>query len=323
MKKLMLAIAMAGLFAAPAALNAQDGGRGEGGEWGGEGTEGEAKEGGKSVEEMIAELHKLMKKASDEMGELENELAKASLDSPKADVIAERVKKLKEAMEQGKLDEMPEGLRKQIEENPQEVAKATGKSNEEIKKIAQSSDELTELLRKNPELLKKLSQSQDTMDGIIQKQQAAEKKIEETLKKQDDAVEAAKKELDDSLELAHDIKAKSQGQGQGQGQPKNDKGQQTKDPKEGEGNPQGGNNKKPSKGAEEGYQPGEGEMKPEDKVEEYERAKEGGFQADKKNKDMKDGASSDDKREPAKYKDFWDKFNKEVTKKTAERKKDE
>ena len=91
MKKLMLAIAMAGLIAAPAALHAQDGGKGEGGEWGGEsGKEGEAKEGGKSVDEMIAELHKLMKKASDEMGELENELAKASLDSPKADVIAER-----------------------------------------------------------------------------------------------------------------------------------------------------------------------------------------------------------------------------------------
>ena len=248
---------------------------------------------------------------------------KALQSPPKADVIAERVKKLKEAMEQGKLDDMPEGLRKQIEEHPEEVAKATGKSNEEVKKIAESSDDLTELLRKNPELLKKLADSQDTMDGIVEKQQAAEKKIEETLKKQDDAVEAAKKELDDSLELAHDIKAKSQGQGQGQGQPKNDKSQQTKDPKSGEGKPQGGDNKKPSKGAEEGYQPGEGQMDPDKKVEEYERGKDGGFQADKQHKDMKDGASNDGKREPAKYKDFWDKFNKEITKKSAERKKDE
>ena len=320
MKKLILALAMAGMFAAPTALFAQES---EGGEWGGEsGKEGEAKP-GKSVDEMIAELHKLMKKASDEMGALEGELAKASLDSPKADVIAERVKKLRESMEEGKLDDLPEGLRKEIQDNPEEVAKATGKSNEEVKKIAESSEELTDLLRKNPELLKKLSESESTMDSILRKQQTAEKKLEETLKKQGEAADEAKKKLDDSLELAHDIKAKSQGQGQGQGKPKNDKSQETKDPKSGEGKPQGGETKKPSKGAEEGYQPGEGEMDSDHKVEEYERGKGDGFQADKKNKDMKDGASSDEKREPGKYKNFWEKFNREVTKKTEERKKDE
>ena len=96
MKKLILSLALAGLFAAPTAMYAQDEGPG--------GPEG-AKE--KSPQEMMEELHKLMKKASDEMGELEKELAKASLDSPKADVIAARIRKLTEQMQEGKLDDMP------------------------------------------------------------------------------------------------------------------------------------------------------------------------------------------------------------------------
>jgi len=111
MKKLMLALALSGLLAAPAFAQEEEPPKAE----------------GKSVEEMIAELHKLMKKASDEMGELETELAKASLDSPKADVIAERMERVRKMMEEGKLEEMPEGLRKHIEENPEETAKATGK----------------------------------------------------------------------------------------------------------------------------------------------------------------------------------------------------
>ena len=87
MKKLILSLALAGLFAAPTAMYAQDEGPG--------GPEG-AKE--KSPQEMMEELHKLMKKASDEMGELEKELAKASLDSPKADVIAARIDELAKKM---------------------------------------------------------------------------------------------------------------------------------------------------------------------------------------------------------------------------------
>lgn len=307
MKKLILTLAVAGLFSAPVSLFAQEGPEGE--------------KPAKSEQEMLEELHKLMKKASEEMGELENELAKASLDSPKADVIAERIKKLSEAMKQGKLDDLPEGLRKQIQENPEEAAKATGKSAEEIKQIAESSEELTELLRKNPELLKKLAESESTMESVLEKQQAAERKIEETLKKQQEAAEAARSKVDESLEMAHDIRSKSQS-GQGQGQPKNDGKEKTEDPRGQEGQQQG-DNKKPNKGAEEGYQPGEGEMDPNNKVEEYERGKEGGFQADKKAKEMGDGASSDERRAPDKYKGFWEKFNRETKKKVDERKKEE
>lgn len=306
MKKLILALVLAGTFAAPTAMFAQEAG-----------PEGEQP---KSQQEMLAELHKLMKKASEEMGELEKELAKASLDSPKADVIAARIEALTKQMKEGKLEDMPEGLQKWVKDNPEEVAKATGKSNEEIKKIAESSDELSELLSKNPELLKKLAENGSTMESILDKQHSAEKKIEETLKKQEDAAEAARAKVNDSLEMAHDIKAK--GQGQGQGQPKNDGSQKTKDPRDGK--EQGQNQTdKPSKGAEEGYQPGEGEMDPNNQAEEYERGEGKGFQADKQGKDMGNGASSDDKSAPSKYKGFWEKFNKETQKKVAERKKED
>lgn len=299
MKKLILAIAVSGLLGAP--LMAQ-----------------EVEESAKTPQEMMEELHKLMKKASDEMGELEEELAKASLDSPKADVVATRIEEIRKKMAEGKLDELPEGLRKYIEENPEAVAKELGKSEEEVKDISKSSEELAELLKKNPELLKKLAENQETMESIVRRQHEAEKKLEETLKKQQDSADQAKKKVDESLELAHAIK--QQGQGQGQGQPKNDKSQSSNDPRNQGEKP--GDQKNPSKGAEDQYKPGEGEMDRNDQTEEYERGQGDGFQADKKGKDMGDGASNEGTAEPSKYKGFWKKWNEESRKKSAERKSD-
>lgn len=301
MKRILLSLALASIFGMPTVAFAQEGT-----------PEGEAEE---SPEEMMAKLHKLMKEASKEMGDLEKELAKASLSSPKADVVAERMKKIKEAMEQGKIDDLPEGLRKEIQDNPEEVARATGKSTEEVKKIAESEENLRELLRKNPELLKKLAQNEDTMQKVLEKQNAVEKRLAETLERQESAAEAARKNLDESVDLAHKIK--QAGQGQGQGQPKN-QGEKTKDGRE-KGEQQGGG--KSNNGANGQYQPGEGETPPDDKTEDFERSKEGGFQGDKKHKDAADaGSNEDNSRAPSKYKDFWKKFQEESQKKINERK---
>ena len=297
MKKLILSLAFAGIIGAPA-LAAQ-----------------EAEAPAKTPQEMLEELHKLMKKASDEMGELEKELAKASLDSPKLDVIAERVENLRKAMEEGRIDDLPEGLRKHIQDNPEEVARETGKSEEEVRKIAESNEELVELLKKNPELLKKLAENQSTMESILEKQQGAERKLEETLRKQGEAAEAAKQKVDESLEVAHALRQK--GQGQGQGQPKNE-GQESKDPRKGENNQ---NSQKPNEGAKEGYEPGEGEMDRNDETEQFERGQGAGAQFEKKGKDMGAGASRDGTAEPSKYKGFWKKWAAENAKKNEERKK--
>lgn len=298
MKKLILAFALCGLIGAP--VFAQEGGE-------------PAPQ--KTPQEMMAELHKLMKKASEEMEGLEKELARASLDAPKADVVAERIEKIKKAMREGKLDELPEGLRKQIAENPAELAKASGKSEEEIRKLSEDSKGLEELLRQNPELLKKLAESESTMESVTRHQHEAEKKLEDTLKKQRESAESARQSVDESIKIAHQLK--QSGQGQGQGKPDN-KGQKTDDPRQGKEQEQGG--KQPNSNAEGQYQPGDGQLNPDDQTDEFARGKGDGFQTNLKEKDMKGGASSEDSREPSKYKGFWEKFNRETQKRTEDRK---
>ncbi|MBE7490267.1 MAG: hypothetical protein HS108_00680 [Planctomycetes bacterium] len=302
MKRILLALAFTGILAAPAALAAQEGV-----------VEGEAEE---SPQELLAKLHKLMKEASKEMGELEKELAKASLSAPKADVVKERLDRIRKAMQEGKLDDLPEGLRKEIQDNPEDVARATGKSTDEVRKLAEDEAKLRELLEKNPELLKKLAQNEETMQRVLEKQNAVEKRLAETLQKQEQAAEAARKSVDEAVDLAH--KLRQQGQGQGQGQPKN-KGEKTKDGREKE--QQQGNPNQPNKGADSQYQPGEGEGPRNDKTEDFERSAQGGAQFEKKGKDMGDGSGNDsNRREPEKYKDFWKKFQEDSRKKIEERK---
>lgn len=160
----------------------------------------------RTQEEALAELHRLMKKASEEMEGLERELARASLDAPRADVVAERVKRIREAMEQGKLDELPEGLRKHIAENPEDATDATGKSAEELRKLAEDSKALQELLKQHPDLLKKLAENNRTMESILRHQHTAERKLEETLRRQRDASDAANRSVDEAINVAHSLR---------------------------------------------------------------------------------------------------------------------
>jgi hypothetical protein len=272
----------------------------------------------KTDQELLEELHQLMKKASDEMGGLERELAKASLDAPKADVIAERVQRIRKAMEQGKLDDLPEGLSRHIADNPEELAKASGKSVEEIRRIADDSKQLEELLKQNPELLKKMAQNQDTMESIQRRQHDAEKKLEETLKKQREAARAADESVDKSINLAHMLK--QQGQGQGQGQPK-DNQQKTDDPRQGKEQQQGSGD--PKQNATGQYQPGEGKLDQENETGDFVHGKGDSAQMEKKQKEMGDAASSDETRAPDKYKGFFRKWHEQTAKRAEEKKKQE
>jgi hypothetical protein len=188
MGKLTLMLMLAGLIAFP--LAAQEVERGEA-----------------STEELLAELHKLMRKASSEMRELERELARASLDAPRVDVVAERIRQVREAMREGRLDDLPEGLREHIAENPDEAAEATGRSVEEIRRVAVKEQELIELLRQNPELLKRLAESERVMERVLERQHAAERRLEETLRKQQESVEAAGRSVDEAIDLAHRLRA--------------------------------------------------------------------------------------------------------------------
>ncbi|MDC1142846.1 hypothetical protein OAU50_07115 [Planctomycetota bacterium] len=297
MKKILLALAVFGMCSVP--VFAQDGG-----------DDGAGAEAPKSKEQLRAELIELMKKASEEMGEVERELAKASRDAPKADVVAERMKKLRESMESGKLEDLPEGLRKHLEENPDDVAELLGMSAEELKELAKDEAKLRETLEKNPEALKKLAESEDTMEKIIESQHAAEKKLAETLQRQEESAEKARKNVDDSLEVAHTLR-KMQQSGQGKGEPKDNEAH-TSDSKKKPGD-QSGKGNEPKKGAEKQYDPETGE---EIKIEEYERLEKSGFQTDGKKKETADAAGNDDNRkEPSKYKGFLEKWRRETYKK--------
>jgi chromosome segregation ATPase len=157
-------------------------------------------------EERLAELHRLMRKASEEMNNLERELARASRDAPRADVIAERMQRIRKAMEQGRLDELPEGLRKHIEQSPEEAAELTGKSAEEVRNIARDSEALEELLKQHPELLKKLAENERTMEAIQRHQHEAERKLEETLRRQRESADAANRNVDEAINVAHTLR---------------------------------------------------------------------------------------------------------------------
>lgn len=163
----------------------------------------------KTDEELSGDLKKFMKQASEEMAALEKELAKASGNAAKADVVAERVKKLREQMQSGKLDELPDGLREYLAAHPDDAAKLTGKSVDEIKKVAEKNDELLALLKGSPELLKKLADSEATFDEILRLQLGAEKRLQEALQRTQSAAEKAKENVNDSIDVAHELKARS------------------------------------------------------------------------------------------------------------------
>jgi ABC-type transporter Mla subunit MlaD len=112
-------------------------------------------------------------------------------------------------MEQGKLDTLPEGLKDEIKDNPDEVAKATGKTNDEVRQIADSADALRDLLNQNPEVLKKLAASEQAMQRVLEKQNAVEKRLAEALKKTDEASESARKNVNEAIDVAHVLKAMS------------------------------------------------------------------------------------------------------------------
>ena len=193
MKRVLLALACCGFLAAPAFAQ----------------EEPEKDLTKKSREELLAELHKLMKDASKEMDGLERELAKTSLGPAKADIVAERMERLRKAMKEGKLDELPEGLREYLKENPDAAAEAAGMSAEEFRKLAEDEAQLRETLERNPEILRKLAESESAFEDILERQVAAEKRLEDSLQKAKESTEKAEKNVDDSLEVAHELRARS------------------------------------------------------------------------------------------------------------------
>jgi hypothetical protein len=185
MKRVLLMLACCGLLAAPAF--AQE----------------EKDLSSKTRDELLEELHKFMKEASKEMTELEGELAKTSLGPAKPDIVAER---LRDRMSKGELDE---GIREYLRDNPDEAAKLSGKSVEEFKKIAEDEAELRGLIEKNPEILKKLAESNEAFEDILKRQVKIEQRVEDALKRARESSAKAEENIDESLEVAHELRSRS------------------------------------------------------------------------------------------------------------------
>ncbi|MBZ0135623.1 MAG: hypothetical protein K8I27_04525 [Planctomycetes bacterium] len=193
MKKVLLMLACCGLLAAP--TFAQE--------------EKEKDLASKSRDELLKDLHKLMKDASKEMDGLEDELAKTSLGSAKPDIVAERMERLREQMRSGEVDELPESVREYLRDNPEEAAKLTGKSVDEFKQIAEDEAELRKLLGQSPDVLKKLADSESAFEDILSRQVKIERRVEDALKRAEESTAKAEENIDESLEVAHEIKSRS------------------------------------------------------------------------------------------------------------------
>jgi hypothetical protein len=211
MKKLLMTLALAVLLAP--ALSAQRGGDGgEAGEPGGQVL---------SAAERLAELHRLMRRAGEEMDKLERELARASLGSPRPDVVAERIQRMRTALEQGRLDDLPPGLVEYLRRNADDVAGQTELSVDEVLRLIREHQEseatpdesteralseLEQLLERNPELLRRLAGSEEAMEEVTRHQHEAERRLEESLRRQREASESARVRVDEAIEYAHTLR---------------------------------------------------------------------------------------------------------------------
>jgi hypothetical protein len=208
MKTVLMAIVLLAMLAP--ALPAQ---RGPGG-----GGEGEAQP--RSAEERLADLHRLMRKAGKEMEKLEQELARASQDAPRPDVVAERIERMRRALQEGRLDDLPEGMVEYLRKNPDSIAGETELTVDDVLRIIKEHEEtergegerrlteLEQLLERNPELLKRLAENESAMDEVRSHQHGAERRLEEALKRQNETVETARERVDEAIEYAHTLRGR-------------------------------------------------------------------------------------------------------------------
>jgi hypothetical protein len=205
MKKVLMALALAALIAP--ALPAQEGERPD--------------PQGQSAEQRLAELHRLMRRAGQEMDKLERELARASQGAPRPDVVAERIQRMRTALQQGRLDDLPPGMVEYLRRNAEDVAGQTELTVDEVLRMIRehqeseaSPDEATEralseleqMLERNPEMLRRLAESEEAMEEVARHQHEAERRLEETLRRQREASDSTRMRVDEAIEYAHTLR---------------------------------------------------------------------------------------------------------------------
>ena len=272
----------------------------------------------KTPEELLKELHKLMEETSKEMEKSEKGLADASRDKIKDDVVAEIVKKFREDLKAGNVDSIPEGVRSFLKENKEDLAEKLGVSEEDIEKASDSKDdELEEFVKANSEKLAEVLENDLSIKELSIRQSMVENKLEKILESQEETSNKIDTSLDAALEKAHELS------GGGGGKSNNVDNDPNKKPNDGKPPEEGSTQSKPDqKSPEEGStQGGDAVGTGEDLPPPENTIDKGGWQSEANKKVSDGGNSSDDHREPSKYKGFWRAWAKAMQKKIEGEKK--
>lgn len=262
----------------------------------------------KTQEELLKELHDLMKKTSDEMGKAEEKLTDTSRDKIKDDVTAAIIEKFQNDLKSGNIEDVPEGLRKYLKENKEKLAKQLGLSEDEVAALAESED-LKDWVKANSELLSKEFESKVALEELIIYQKIVENDLETTLDGQADSAQKISENIDKSLEAAHNLagsggKSKSDSvdnKQNAEGKPGQEPNQLQTPQKSPQGKPDDAQHEVDS--TSEGYipEPSQNDSK--------------AFQAESNKKTTNTGNSSDEQPEPSKYKGFREAWQRTIKKK--------
>ena len=188
------------------------------------------------AQEMSAEeAERLMNAINEKMRELEQMLAKASLEPEQLSTIIEQ---LRHAVDNNETDQLPRSLREFLLNNPDLLAKlknpdAQGddllKVEDEIRRLLATEDQgLERLLQQNPEMLQRLLQEQDQIEDALRNHAQLENDLQNLFKRTTDEMESTEGDIEKLIELAQKMQQQMNGQGQ-------DPGNKLDQPKPGEG----------------------------------------------------------------------------------------
>lgn len=167
------------------------------------------------------EAEQLMNSIADKMRQLEQMLAKASLEPDDLSAIMEQ---LRHAAEEKNFTHLPRSLREFLLNNPDLLAKLknpqqTGddllQTEDEIRRLlATKKDGLEELLRENPEMLERLLEQQDTMEEALRQHNQVENDLERLFDQTAEQMKSTEGDIEKLMDLAEQMQQQMNQQAQ-------------------------------------------------------------------------------------------------------------
>lgn len=167
------------------------------------------------------EAEQLMNSISEKMRQLEQMLAKASLEPEDLGIIMEQ---LKEAAKNKDFSRLPRSLREFLLNNPDLLAKLKNpdqtdddllQTEDEIRRLlATNENGLEELLRENPEMLERLLEQQDSMEEALREHSQAENDLERLFNRTGEQMKSTEGDIEKLMELAEQMQQQMNQQAQ-------------------------------------------------------------------------------------------------------------